>query len=216
MEATKLILVRHGRTLWNSTGRFQGQSDIELSAEGLEQAQTLANNFPVEHIDVVYSSNLSRAFVTGKTIAAKFNVPIIADTRLREISFGLWEGLTYDQIHAKWSKELDMMFNRPDLDFRPPEGESFTEVQNRAIAALQEIIANNQGKTIVVTAHGGILRTILAHALHMPLRYIWSIRQDNTAVNIVTYYSEKATVELINGTAHFGPLQVKRLSIVKN
>lgn len=214
--STKLILVRHGRTLWNSTGRFQGQSDIELSEEGLEQAKTLAENFPVEHIDKVYSSNLKRAFVTGKTIADKFNVPIIADTRLREISFGLWEGLTYDEIHAKWSKELDMMFDRPDLDFMPPEGESFAQVQNRGIEALNDIVANNQDKTIVITAHGGILRTLLAHALHMPLRYIWTLRQDNTAVNIVTYYSEKATVELINGTAHLGTTQVKRLSIVKN
>lgn len=213
--STKLILVRHGRTLWNSTGRFQGQSDIQLSKEGLEQAKTLADNFPVEHIDKVYSSNLSRAFVTGKTIADKFNVPIIADEQLREISFGLWEGLTYDQIHDKWPKEIDGMFDRPDLASMP-EGESFPEVQARAIKALNKIIADNQDKTIVVTAHGGILRTILAHALHMPLRYIWTLRQDNTAVNIVTYYSDKATVELINGTAHLGTTQVKRLSIVKH
>ena len=76
---TKLILIRHGRTLWNSSGKFQGQSDIELSQEGVSQAEKLAENFPVTHIDRVYSSNLKRAYITGEIIAKKFNVPIIKD-----------------------------------------------------------------------------------------------------------------------------------------
>ena len=96
---TKLILIRHGRTLWNSSGKFQGQSDIELSQEGISQAEKLAENFPVTHIDRVYSSNLKRAYITGEIIAKKFNVPIIKDKRLCEVSFGSWEGLTYDEIH---------------------------------------------------------------------------------------------------------------------
>lgn len=66
---TKLILIRHGRTLWNSSGKFQGQSDIELSQEGISQAEKLAENFPVTHIDKVYSSNLKRAYITGEIIA---------------------------------------------------------------------------------------------------------------------------------------------------
>ncbi len=213
----KVIIVRHGRTLWNSTGRFQGQSDIELSEEGLSQAQKLADNFPVNHIDAVYSSNLKRAFITGKMIADKFQVPITPVEGLREISFGLWEGLTYEQIHNKWPQEIETMFSRPDT-IGMPEGESFMQVQERGVAALDAIIAQNfiegKDKTVVLTAHGGIIRTLLAHVLHMPLRYIWTLRQDNTAVNIITYYQkdkEKCNIELINGTAHLSITQPPKL-----
>lgn len=201
----KIIFIRHGKTLWNSSGRFQGQSNTQLSEEGIIQAQKLAENFPVEHIDAVYSSPLDRAFITGKIIADKFHVPITADKRLCEISFGAWEGLTYNEIHAKWPAEIEMLFSRPD-ETAIPQGEKFTDVQKRAVEALNDIIAQNtvsdENKTVVITAHGGILRALLSHILHMPLRYIWSLRQDNTAISIITYYGEKCNIELINSTAH--------------
>ncbi len=207
----KIIFVRHGRTLWNSTGRYQGQSDIELSEEGICQAKKLAQNFPVDNIDVVYSSPLKRAYNTGKLIADKFKVPIFADDRFREINFGDWEGLTYDQISAKWGNKLDYMFEHPDIA-EIPNGESFVQVQKRAIEGVKEILQSNEGKTVVITAHGGVLRTILAHYLYMPLRYIWSLRQDNTAVNIITYYeNNKHNVELINSTAHLSITQLPKL-----
>lgn len=204
----KVIFIRHGKTLWNSSGRFQGQSNTQLAPEGIMQAEKLAENFPVEHIDAVYSSPLDRAFITGKIIADKFQVPITADKRLCEISFGAWEGLTYDEIYAKWPQEIEMLFSRPD-ETLIPQGEKFIDVQKRAVEALNDIIAQydtnfTEDKTIVITAHGGILRALLSYILHMPLRYIWSLRQDNTAVSIITYYGEKCNIELLNSTAHLG------------
>lgn len=209
----KLILIRHGRTLWNSTGRFQGQSDTELSEEGLSQAEKLAENFPVDHVDAVFSSPLQRAFITGKLIADKYNAPITKDDRLSEVNFGAWEGLSYEQISAKWGDNLEYMFERPDIA-TIPEGETFPHVQSRAIEAISEIIAANKNKdtTIAITAHGGVLRTILAYFLHMPLRYMWDLRQDNTAVNIITFYDDnKYNIELINGTAHLSVAQLPKL-----
>lgn len=207
---TKLILIRHGRTLWNSSGKFQGQSDIELSQEGVSQAEKLAENFPVTHIDRVYSSNLKRAYITGEIIAKKFNVPIIKDKRLCEVSFGSWEGLTYDEIHEKWPNEIETMFSTPDV-LTMPEGESFAQVQKRGVEALLDIVNKHPDETIAITAHGGILRTLLAYALHMPLRYIWTLRQDNTAVNIVAFYGDKINVELLNSTAHLSLIQLPKL-----
>ena len=207
---TKLILIRHGRTLWNSSGKFQGQSDIELSQEGISQAEKLAENFPVTHIDRVYSSNLKRAYITGEIIAKKFNVPIIKDKRLCEVSFGSWEGLTYDEIHEKWPNEIETMFSTPDV-LTMPEGESFAQVQKRVVEALLDIVNKHPDETIAITAHGGILRTLLAYALHMPLRYIWTLRQDNTAVNIVTFYGDKINVELLNSTAHLSLTKLPKL-----
>lgn len=201
---TKVVFIRHGQTEWNIQGRFQGQSDIELTEEGRQQAELLAQNFPLEHIDAVYASDLKRAMFTAKAVADKFCLEVQPEKAFRELSFGDYEGLTYKEIAARDAKCLECFWTRPDL-LHFPHGETFEQVQQRAIARLQEILAENDGKTIVIAAHGAVLRTILATAMHIDLRYAWHIRQFNTAVNIVKYDDNgEAWVELINSTAHLG------------
>lgn len=203
----KIVFIRHGETEWNADGRYQGQSDVALSDTGRAQAALLAEHFPVGKIDAIYSSDLVRAFDTARAVAGRFGLPVHRESAFREISFGDWEGLTYAQIVAKWPEAMNHFLQRPDL-LDIPHGESFAEVQRRAVKRLNELIQEHDGKTVAVTAHGAVLRTLLTAALHMPLRYVWSIRQFNTAVNIVRYDSEAdATVELINSTAHLGGLR---------
>lgn len=200
---TKLILVRHGQTEWNILGKYQGQTDVSLSAEGIEQAEKLAKNFPLDKVDAVYSSDLSRAFVTAEHIAKRFSLTVQKETAFREIDFGAWEGLTYAEIIKKWPQAMTKFWERPDiLDI--PGGENFAILERRATLRLNEIIADNAGKNIVVAAHGAINRVIIADALHIDLRYVWAIRQFNTAVNIIVYDGDRRIVELINGTAHLG------------
>ncbi len=203
----KVVFVRHGQTEWNVSGRYQGQSDVALSAAGIEQAEKLAANFPVEHIDAIYASDLIRARVTAETVAKRFGLGVNLEPAFRELSFGDWEGLTYEQIVASWPDAMENFLAHPDiLDI--PHGESFPEVQQRAMSRLQELIQKHEGQTIMVAAHGAVLRTMLTAALHMPLQYLWSIRQFNTAVNIVRYDAEgNPTVELLNSTAHLGELR---------
>ncbi len=198
---TKLILVRHGQTVWNKLGKYQGQADIELSEVGRKQASLLAQKFPIEKVDAIYSSPLIRAKETAEIIGAKFNIPVETCPEFCEISFGKWEGLTYDEIHTQWPKEHDMLFTRPDL-LTCPEGEGFTQVQERSAKKMESLIKENPDKTFVIAAHGGVIRTLLCHALGMPLKNMWRIRQDNTAVNLVTAYNEGLTVELMNSTVH--------------
>jgi len=201
---TKVIFIRHGQTEWNVTGRYQGQSDVELTEEGRQQALKLAEYFPVEKIDGIYASDLRRAMVTAETIAQKFGLPVQAEPAFRELSFGQWEGLTYQQIVANWEDAMANFMQHPDI-MEIPGGETFPEVQQRALQRLQELIRKHDGQTIVVVAHGAVLRTILTAALHMPLQYLWSIRQFNTAVNIVRYdEGANPSVELLNSTAHLG------------
>lgn len=201
---TKVIFIRHGQTEWNVTGRYQGQSDVKLTAEGRAQAAKLAENFPVDQIDAIYASDLCRAMVTAETIAERFGLEVQAEPAFRELSFGDWEGLTYQQIVAKWEDAMANFMQHPDI-LEIPGGESFPAVQQRAMARLRELIAKHDGQTIVVVAHGAVLRTMLTAALHMPLQYLWSIRQFNTAVNIVRYdEGANPTVELLNSTAHLG------------
>jgi alpha-ribazole phosphatase len=201
---TKVIFIRHGQTEWNVTGRYQGQSDVKLTEEGKKQAEKLADNFPVAKVDAVYASDLCRAMVTAETIAAKFGLKVQAEPAFRELSFGDWEGLTYQQIVDKWEEAMANFLQHPDI-LEIPGGESFPAVQQRAMKRLNELIEKHDGQTIVVVAHGAVLRTMLTAALHMPLQYLWSIRQFNTAVNIVRYDSDaNPTVELLNSTAHLG------------
>ena len=198
---TKLILIRHGQTEWNITGRYQGQSDVALSEEGIRQAELLAAHFPADHLDAVYTSDLQRAVDTARRVADRFDCQVQPDAELREINFGQWEGLTYDQIAAQWPDEIGNFFTRPDI-LQIPQGEGFVALQQRVVKRVRELAALHDDHTIALVAHGAILRTILAAALHMPLRYLWSLRQDNTAVNILRYEDGHCLVELMNSTAH--------------
>ena len=185
----KVVFIRHGQTEWNVSGRYQGQSDVALSATGIEQAEKLARHFPLAAIDAVYSSDLLRARVTAEKVAGRFGLRVQTDAAFRELNFGDWEGLTYEQIVASWADAMKNFLRHPDI-LQVPHGESFPEVQQRALNRLRELLVQHEGETIVIVAHGAVLRTLLADALHMPLRCLWSIRQFNTAVNIVRYDAE--------------------------
>ena len=201
---TKVVFIRHGQTEWNANRRYQGQSDVPLSAAGEEQARLLAVNFPVEHLDAVYSSDLQRAMFTAKGVADRFGLSVCPEPAFRELCFGKWEGLTYEEIASQWPEAMVHFIKSPDVMIIP-DGETFPAVQERAIKRLHELIAMHEGQTIAITAHGAVLRTILATALHMPLKYLWSIRQFNTAINIIRYDKDaNPTVELVNGIAHLG------------
>ena len=198
---TKIIFVRHGQTEWNVLGRYQGQTDIALSPLGIEQAEKLAAHFPVDKMEAVYSSDLARAMKTASCVADRFGLTVESRPELRELNFGDWEGLTYDEIVAKWPDALNNFFQHPDV-LEIPHGESFPKLRERALDAVEKIVACHPNQTVAVFAHGAILRTILTAALHMDLKYVWTIRQFNTAVNIVTYTEHGTTVELLNGTGH--------------
>lgn len=198
---TKIIFVRHGQTEWNVLGRYQGQTDIALSPLGIEQAEKLAAHFPVDKVEAVYSSDLVRAMTTARCVADSFGLTVEPRPELRELNFGDWEGLTYDEIVAKWPDALNNFFQHPDV-LEIPHGESFPKLRERALDAVEKIVACHPNQTVAVFAHGAILRTILTAALHMDLKYVWTIRQFNTAVNIVTYTEHGTTVELLNGTGH--------------
>lgn len=197
----KMILVRHGQTEWNLLGKYQGQSDTDLSKKGMQQAELLAKNFPVDDVEAVYTSDLKRAYETGKKIAERFGCPLIPEKGLREFHFGEWEGHTYEEIVKKWPEEAANFFGAPEK-LQTPGGETFHILQKRAMKTIEHIREENEGKTVVVSAHGAILKTILSSLMHIPLHYLWSIKQDNTAVNIIRFDDGYVSIELINSTEH--------------
>ncbi|SDC33610.1 MULTISPECIES: alpha-ribazole phosphatase [unclassified Candidatus Frackibacter] len=199
--ATEIILVRHGETLWNKESRFQGSTDIELSSLGKEQAKKLAERFRDIEIDMIYASNLQRAFETAERVADYHNIKVKQISKLQEASFGDWEGLTFNQIKEEDEDRLDAWLKDP-VTVRTPGGEKFEDVQKRAKEALNDIKAEHQDSKVLVVAHGGTIRALLTDLLGMPLSNFWRIQQDNTAVNIVKVYDGDPIVALVNCTKH--------------
>jgi alpha-ribazole phosphatase len=203
---TKVILIRHGETLWNLEMKYQGHCDVALTEKGIKQAELAADSLAKESISAVYASDLCRAFVTAESIANKHDLQVATIPELREINFGQWEGLAYDKINNQWSDIMAKLFTHPD-EIQIPDGETFREVKERATIALSTLIKKHPNETIVVVSHGGTIRTILCSVLNIPLNHLWNIKQDNTAINILEYYDDQALVSLVNGTYHLNSLE---------
>lgn len=198
---TKIILVRHGLTLWNGERKIQGHSDVELAPEGIEQAKLLAENFPLENISAVYSSDLNRAKTTAEILAQKFNLPVQLEKNLREANWGDWEGKKLSEIENADPVNYEKFFRNPE-EVQISNAETFAQLQARAFSAFKKIIAAHPDENIIIVAHGAINRTILCSILEIPLKKMWALSQFNTAVNILRFDDGYFTVELINGTAH--------------
>jgi alpha-ribazole phosphatase len=198
---TTIFFIRHGQTLWNKNFRYQGQSDIELSEEGLRQAEQVALRLRREPFSAIYSSDLVRAVVTAEKVAAHHSLPVVTMPEFREVSFGEWEGLKYDQIYAGWTAEIEKFFRCPS-QVEIPGGESFHDLHRRTNQGLEILRQRHECECIAIVTHGGAIRTMLCAALGIHLDNLWSFRQDNTAVNIVEYEERKNILRLVNDVNH--------------
>lgn len=193
--------MRHGQTSWNQEGKYQGHSDISLNERGIKQGNLVAKRLANEKISAIYSSDLLRAQQTAEAIAEYHGLSVITKPEFREINFGIWEGLTYQEIMEDWSEILTAMYSKPG-EIGPPQGESFQVVKQRVTRSLQECIAEHQEQTIVLVSHGGTMRVLLCAALGIGLDKMWSMRQDSSAINIIEYIDNRPVVALVNDTWH--------------
>ncbi len=182
----RLYLVRHGETNWNAVGKFQGHSDVPLSEVGRRQATRLAQYLKNIKIDVVLASDLKRALETAQIISGKPADEIITDHNLREINFGHWEGLTYDEINASYGEILQKWRKEP-LNTRIPGGEVFSEVAERTTAAVQKIIDQYPNKNVLVVSHGAAIRAIICSIMGIDLNKLWRMYLDNCSLSIIHF-----------------------------
>ena len=199
---TEIIIIRHGETEWNKTGRFQGHSDVPLSAEGRAQAAALGKNLVVDHVDAIYASDLTRAMETAAPLAQRFGLEVISDPLLRELNFGSWEGRNFNDVNAENPDAMKTFYNDPER-VNIPDSEPFPEFQQRVAGRVREIVAQERGKRIVIVSHGASIRILFADILSMPIRSIWHVSQLNTAVNKIRFEDDGfAVVTLMNDTSH--------------
>jgi alpha-ribazole phosphatase len=196
----RLWLVRHGVTRWNIEQRFCGQSDIPLAARGRMQARWLARRLQPECITAIYSSDLQRARETAEIIAQRqpHTMPVNVSVAWREINFGAWEGLTYEQIAQRFEQHADF-FSDP-LHCAAPGGESLADVVDRVRGGLREIAADVTAASgampgdVVVVSHGGTLRALLCCVLDMPLERQWQLRLDPGSLSAIDLLMSNAAL----------------------
>jgi len=157
---TRILLIRHGETDWNASGRWQGMADIPLNKTGLEQAAALAEHLKERPISAVYTSDLQRASQTARLIADRHRLTIIEDQRLRESNLGEFQGLTLAEIMERYPKEA-LQMKQEYMAFIAPNGESRVAVQARVYAAFCDITAKHHPGEVVIISHGGAIRTLL-------------------------------------------------------
>lgn len=162
-DATTLLLIRHGETAWNAEHRIQGRLDVPLSTTGVWQAGRLAERLAGEPIDAVVSSDLARARMTAAPVAEAHGLRMVAEPRLRERVFGIFEGKTLDEIAARHPEEFAAWRAR-DVEWRMPGGESGTEFIARVLEAVREVAASHVGRTVAVVTHGGVLDVVYRNA----------------------------------------------------
>jgi broad specificity phosphatase PhoE len=207
--ATRLLIVRHGRTAWNIDGRFQGQLDIPLDEVGLEQAEAVAQRLSTERPLAIYASDLSRAWQTARAIHGAISTacqpdpapPLVPEPRLRELHFGEWQGLSYAEIKARMPEAL-AVWEDDWLDNAPPGGETLAQLGERVRAVYQEILAAYPDGTVLLVGHGGALQVLLCQALGLPPERFWQLQLDNTALADLRIYPEGAILNLFNDTCH--------------
>jgi len=157
---TELLLVRHGETDWNRDQRFQGHADPPLNETGREQARTVANELAADRIDAIYTSDLARARETAELIAERAGVPFVLEPQLREVDVGEWQGLTRAELAQRFPEGMRDWHERGHGWER---GETYEQLTERVLAALERIVGRHPGERVVVVGHGGTIRAIRAH-----------------------------------------------------
>jgi broad specificity phosphatase PhoE len=206
----KFVIVRHGQTDWNVAHRFQGQSDTPLNAIGEAQARQAGQALAQAQgaaIDAIITSDLQRARRTAEIItealeAVGLAVPeIVPEPRLREMSFGAWEGLTYAEIQARDAELLERW--GADLEHSPPPGgETLLDMAQRVKAAQADLLATRPQGTTLLVSHGGPLQLWIALALGLPPGRFWQLHLSNASISELAVYPEGAILNLLNSCAH--------------
>jgi alpha-ribazole phosphatase len=201
---SRLLLVRHGSIGVDNPRRFWGKTDLELSADGIKQAERLRDRLATQKINAVYASKLRRAHLTAEIIASKYGLGITTCDELVELNFGWVEGLSFEEIsklHPELAEELNDWNPRPNF----PGGESLDQLNNRVQKFLKRLEKRKPEETILVVAHAGTLRLMICNLLEIGLEHWRQVQLDLGSLSIVETYPQRAILSLLNDGSHLKP-----------
>ena len=197
----RIYMTRHGETVWNSEGRIQGHTDIDLSPRGRAQAKALGQRLEDVDFDTVYSSDLIRAKNTADIIVQNKQVDLHTTEQLREYHKGVFEGLTVNEYKTEFP-ELYVSSLVNDLDFAPTGGETIRETSARMAGFVSYLKQEHMNETILIVGHGGSLRSAVVAILDLPLEANWKLVMNNCALSIFDVYPDNSVMVLYNDSSH--------------
>lgn len=206
--------MRHGQSTWNEARRWQGQADPPLSELGRAQARRVAERLRAEPITALYASDLRRALETAQIIGEQLGLEPRPDPRLRELDLGAWSGLTGEEIAVRFPEQFRAWQAHEAV--RPGGGELFDEMQERAVKAVQEIVAAHPGETVCIVTHGGVVYALRGHVLGIPRGpelFEGLPRNRNTAVTVLRFQDGRAELRLLMDTAHLEAVEGRAVDV---
>lgn len=198
MKNTKIFLIRHAVTQFNLNGTYQGTSSEDVSVEGAMQIEKLCKRLQKVDIDVVYSSPLKRARTTASRVAQDKRIPLHLREELKEIDFGLWEGLTREETRRRWPEIWKELLSDPG-SISLPEGESFQKTMERAVQVFEELSQKHIEECIAIVTHEIIIKMIVIHVLEAPTHIYNRFRVDCASITTIT----NQKLISLNDTSHF-------------
>ena len=181
----KLYIIRHGETDWNKERRLQGQSDTELNEYGVKLAEVTSEAIKDIKFDYIFSSPLKRAYRTAEILRRDRNIEIVTDDRLKEIGFGINEGVPASEI----TEDFHYFFDAPDKYVPAQGGETYEQLCVRSRDFIDSIIVplsiKEPDSTVLITAHGALNKSIMIYLNHLEIKNMWDgVFQKNCCVNI--------------------------------
>jgi len=196
---TRFWLIRHGEPAEEMRGRCYGSTDAGLAETGRSQMAQAAEYLKTEPIAAIYTSPLSRAVESARILAGVLSRPIEIAADLREIDFGDFEGLTYDEIAVRYP-DLYRKWMETPTEVRFPNGESFSQMRGRVLGAFEAIQRERKEQTVAIVSHGGVNRILIAWALRMPDDCLFRLAQDYAAINLLEIGDGIPNLRLLNGS----------------
>lgn len=199
-----ILLVRHGETDWNRSGRIMGIRPVPLNQNGLTQAARLALQLTALPPPVLYSSPVARARQTADILASTLHVPVIEEPGLSEIGVGEWEGRYWNEFDGDPAR---VDFYRLPQEARPPGGETLGEVQQRAVASVKRAISQSDSSSAVFVTHADVIRTIVAHYLEADLQTMRHMQIGHVSVTALAIKGSSGTLLCLNSLPDLGWLK---------
>jgi len=195
----RLLLARHGQSLWNQVRKFQGANDVGLSDLGRVQSAALGRALRTGYrVAAAYVSPMCRALDTAEIALAGTGIPLVPIPELRELSLGEWEGCTVDEVRGREGDPYRAWLLAPH-DCPPPGGEPLDAVSSRVRAAIDHIGAlHPNGEDVLVVAHGGVISVYACALLGCSFNALWRLRVDNASLTVV----RPPRLVSLNDTAH--------------
>jgi broad specificity phosphatase PhoE len=201
----KLILARHGETVWNVEKIYRGRTDVNLDEVGIKQAELLGKYLSNWELEAIYSSPLKRALDTANIIARYQKVGVHVAEGLIDFDYGEWQSLSEQEVKRLYPTLHNEWLNNP-RKAKMPGGESLDDVRRRAIEVVDDVLSKYQGNVVLVS-HRVVNKVLICSLLGLDNSHFWNIKQDVGGITIFNYVDGRFVLTRHNDTSHLKELQ---------